>query len=545
MSSKASDSKNRIPTKGDTKKEDRIRELLKEAQHLDFVEHHPDIAFSSNTDILGNTLSGTDIVTEPHDSLDGHFGDSESDSQQDSMTNMTKMTSIYLSRNFDTLYQRIYEPNTKIYGMSYEAVKKLTMYIGLSNALKGNMIEDFFHHDMRIPALVCLQPGGGKNMIKRALMLNEVPDKTDFVQPTSFHSEHFVGKYTWDKEKKDVIDHKGYLQDDVVIIDEAKTLLRDPKYEEARKYIRTALDPIGSNEIVKGTSDVPEKFRKHFIPNCVVVTFCQPDEYPDELATSGDLRRNIIAYFPISHDEKLQIVGHKKRAGRPNKMRYIERRKEWIAILDTLMNKTFRWDLSEVKEDITRIGEDFYRYAKYRGPLAAAMAEDAYFDAMLHLTRFTLIRAAVEGLEKPMKRHLDAAYDDFWIFYQQFLDFSTQLLKGKFIQVENRKIRTADLDKIHEAILWLADQNALSPILTTIGPNELLGWMSDEKGWGGTKGGNSGSYRIYKTMKKFGYIEYKKEGVGGTAKIWIREDKIPYHWKEEIRGTLKRDANDY
>ena len=531
----------RLPSKRDADKEAQVRKLLDEARALEFEATHPDIALSSITNKPSSKESDSSIFyNEQNDPLDQQNDLFDDSSQDSNMTNMTKMTLKSLTRDFDTLYNNIYEPNTRIYGNSYDAVKKLTMYIGLSNVLKDNMIEDVFSHDMRIPALICLQPGSGKNMLKRALLLNEIPDRTNFVQPTSFHSEHFVGKYTWDKEKKSVVDHKGYLQDDVVIIDEAKTLLREPRYEEARKYIRTALDPIGANEIVKGTSDVPEKFRKRFIPSCVVVTFCQPDEYPDELATSGDLRRNVIAFFPVAHEEKLKIVEEKKRVGRPNKMKYLERRREWIEILELLKDKTFRWDLTEVKDEITKLGEDFYKYAKYRGDLASAIAEDAYFDSMLHLTRFTLIRAAVEGLEKPQKRHLDAAYNDYYVFFQQFLDFATQLLRGKFVQIENRKIRTRDLERIHDGIMWLAENNALSPALTPIGPNELLDWMCDMKGWGGKKGGNSGSYRIYKLMKKFGYVEYKKDGVNGTAKVWIRRDKIPYHWNEEIKGTLEK-----
>jgi hypothetical protein len=63
--------------------------------------------------------------------------------------------------------------------------------------------------------------------------------------------------------------------------------------------------------------------------------------------------------------------------------------------------------------------------------------------------------------------------------------------------------------------------------------------MCDEKGWGAKKGGNAGSYRIYREMKKFGFIEMKQNGT--KTKIWIREDKIPYQWKKEIRGTLRNE----
>ena len=520
----------RVATKEDKAKEDKIKALINAAKDLDFQETHPDFALQDA--IQGNKPSdGTGSMT-----FDGVSDVSQPEGQTDPfMTDMTDSLNIPLNPiSFDDLYVQFYEPLTRIYGKLYEPAKKLTLYIGLANALKYNLIDDLVTHDMRINAMFCLAPGAGKRMLKRALMYSELPNKT-FVRPTSYHPEHFVGKLSWDPKAKTTVNHKGYLEEDGVMIDEAKDLLRDPPMQQARKSIRVALDPIGNNEVVKQSIDVPENLRKRFESAATIVMFLQPDTYPDELATEGDLRRCIVSYFDVPHNIKEQIMDDKVLAGRPRRDKQWDRRDNYRKILLGLAGHRFSWDLSLIREELKKYATLFYEYACSRGPIATQVADDAYFDTILHLIRFSCVRAACEGREQPTLTDLQAAYADFWIFYVQTIDFCVKLLPGKFVTVATRKITTQDYEKIRSTVCWIADQGAFSPVMSRITPKVLTDWMVTQ-GWGSAAGSNGGSYRIYRLMKEHGFIEFQRHQQ--DCIIWLRRDKIPEQWKEDTRGSL-------
>ena len=561
---------NRVPTESDQQKEKKVKDLLREARAWAFEEEtgqeiprekpeenesalflpgekaamlEDDPLLDINTNVLQAASHITNAIVQKKDTLVTSLREVTPDAPESQHTLVTAVTGslkyTLLNRSFDEVYNATFEPMTQIYGSIYEPAKRLSMYIGLANALKRNMIEDVFYHDMRISAWFCLPSGAGKREIKKAILLSELPGIHNFIAPTSYHSEHFVGKITPSKEKADkgkLINHSGYLEEDLIIIDEAKELFCDPTFANGRKYLRVAQDPIGRNEVVKATSDTPEKFRKRFISPAVIVAFFQPGKYPDDIAQSGDLRRNIICYFAVPHEVKIQIMEEKIATERPNPQIFRERIDDWHNILYTLKAQTFKWDLSTIKKEIIAYGEQFYQYASYRGEFATEIAEHAYVDAQLHLTRFAICRAAIEGKSKIEKKHLDAAYEDFYIFYKQYLDFVIDSLLGDWIKIAGKKLPEADLDRMHVAVLWLAEQGALSPLLSQISPTELLAWMSTQ-GWGAAKRGNTGPYRIYKLMKKFGYVEFSRMRTG--ARIWLCEDKLWPAWKDEVRGTLR------
>lgn len=522
----------RPATKKEKANEDKIKQLIREARDFDFQQTHPEIVASAKIAEMSSNTELDSQVTIPNTV----FEEPETEPLDATVNTLNTLSyNIPLkSISFDSLYSDIFEPCTKMYGRIYEPVKKLMLYIGIANALKHNMIEDLFFHDMRINALICLPPGGGKHMLKRSLMMAEVPGSMSFIVPTSYHPEHFVGKLSWDPKEKKTTNHKGYLEDDCVIIDEAKPLLKDPEFMQARKYIRTSLDPIGVNEVVKQTIDTPEKLRKRFYPEATIVMFFQPDTYPDELATEGDLRRCVVSYFAIPHTIKRQTIREKVLAGKPDRVKHMTRRNQYSEFLQGLRAHPFKWDLSLIREEIERYAEQFYEYAASRGAMSNQIADDAYFDAVLQLTRFTCVRAACDGTEQPTLMHLRAAYSDYWIFYQQFVDFCVQLLPGKFINVNNKKISAQDYEKVHVAVSWCAEQGALSPVLSNLNPRHLTEWM-EKQGWGGAVG-NGGSYRLYKLMKEYGFIEFQRKH--NAAVIWVRTDRIPEQWKEELRGSL-------
>lgn len=530
----------REPTATDLAREKAVKDLLRDARNLQLEEQAGIAAPNPSSNILEGTQLGTGLAL--HGVTDGVTV--ENDPSQQAMelrvTPVTKYTN--LNSDFDTIYRDIFEPMVKLYGAPYDIVKKLCMYIGVANAIKMKYITDTFTHDMRINAWFCLRSGSGKNEIKNAIFLSEIPGIFKFEVPTSYHSEHYVGKYTVDKDPKGrskdrkILNHKGYLENDLLIINEARKLLLDENMADARQYLRTALDPIGKNEVVKATADVPDGLRKRFVSKAVTVLLFQPGTFTDEIALSGDLRRNIICYFQTPHeikDQALCDIFYKKRSGR---MAHMERLNQWHNILYTMMEKNYNWDLSEIKQALIRYGRLFYDYAKARGTFTQEIGDDTFFDAVLHLLRFTLVRTALEGKSKPTLQHLHLAFADYRILYQQYLDFCTECLKGHMYDYVGSKLKDIDMQKIREAIGWLAEQGAYSQEISNVSVQDLLAWM-EKQGWGTATRGNSGPYRVYKLMKEFGYIEFRQ--MKSTVRLWIREDKLPPLWKEELRGTLK------
>lgn len=205
----------------------------------------------------------------------------------------------------------------KLHGPSYTPLKKATFYAVLLHRVRKSIVniggDDF---DLRLPLNYCLPSGHGKRVLKKFIKGNTPTDPNrsqNYCEPTSLHPEQLVGKTVREQNKKGTTYEKihGFLDATFVVIDEAIPLLTENRHEEARRYVRTALDPIGDNTIMKRLVNIPVKYRIEYEPDCSMALFIQDvggggrDQLPYELLSQGLLRRFLILYLNISEQERL------------------------------------------------------------------------------------------------------------------------------------------------------------------------------------------------------------------------------------------------
>ena len=107
---------------------------------------------------------------------------------------------------------------------------------------------------------------------------------------------------------------RGYLDDDIVIFDDAIDLVRaiDSIYGESRKYLELALDTTGDNRLTKRLVGIPSEHALQYYPRCTIIIFFQPYLLPEEAFLSGLFRRFITMYIQAMERDRVEIgVRHK------------------------------------------------------------------------------------------------------------------------------------------------------------------------------------------------------------------------------------------
>jgi hypothetical protein len=424
----------------------------------------------------------------------------------------------------DDVFSEIFSPLIALYGEEHEIAKKLIMYSILSHNLKSNFLHPI-DHDIRISSHFCLKPGQGKLELKKSIHFSQVgPD--NFVEPTSSHSEQFVGKNSWDPKTKTLLKVPGYLQADILIVDEAKNIWVKERHEDTRMYIRKALDPIGYNEITKGGVNLPEEHRIRFHPQCVAVTFFQPGKYPDSLIEEGDLRRGICLTYDIDADTRLKGLAQKlTKQSKMSRAERLQKIEQWKQFLLQLRSQTFQWDIGNIGNSVQQLVAQIHHDSMYRGVKAMAVANMMIYDCAYQLVRMSCVRAACDGTGTPTKLHLKAAAKDYSKMWRMFLDFVVTYLPCNFV-VAGPNITPVLLERIQNVVVWMASKGAVSPELSTLTTQDVLKYLVDEKRWWTSKVGGGGAYNLMRTMMEQGYIEYRREA--HCNRLWVRLDKIHF-----------------
>jgi len=511
--------------------ENDLNDLIKEAKAIEFEEAHPDVVYM-DSGILPKT---TDDFRK-----EGYINDRTEN--KDDFSDFTS-SPLYISKKvvlgpktqFDVLYSSVYSPLVTLYGEDHTVAKRLIMYCIISNSLKGNFI-DTIGHDIRMNAHICLSPGAGKHELKKGVKLSALNGVGGdrLIEPTSFHPEQFVGKNSWDRKQQELLSVPGYLEDDILILDEAKDLLKKDSNESTRKYLRIALDPMGYNEVTKGSVDLPEEHRLRYYPRCVLFSFFQPDLYRDELITEGDLRRGICITYKVDPATQKQALQRKLRDKR-TRVTILQRTERWHDFLRHLKTKTFTWDTTEINDRIIALTDKLEAYARFRGPETEAVFSIMRFDCAYQLIRMSLIRAACEGRSKATEDDANRAFTDYKEMWKRFLDFVTQYLPCRFM-TDSLKIDAKTRGRMKQAIRWLVDSGAIGAEMTQITSTDFLNWMVNEMKWWTSINGNSGAWKFYKLMSERGYIETQRGARG--VKIWVRIDRIVVDQSDKEEGSL-------
>lgn len=201
--------------------------------------------------------------------------------------------------SFDDIIKTYAKPLIGLQGKSYDGIIKMVTYSILGDQFKYNSF--WFGNkyiDLRIPLIAMMKAGYGKKDLEYFIKTTIEGSEKLYEEPTTYHPEQFVGKVI--EAKRDGDDDKeipGYFSSDYIVIDEAKDLLsnKDPKYLETLKNIRTALDPIGYNQVRKGGVNIVRENRLKLFPTCTLTLLTQPlTDVNESLLTNGNLRRFLI-----------------------------------------------------------------------------------------------------------------------------------------------------------------------------------------------------------------------------------------------------------
>ena len=201
---------------------------------------------------------------------------------------------------------------TALFGDEYKLIFKTLWYILLSYQIRTSKLSvGRIKPDGRISGLFIINSGRGKGELKRVQKEYVKYFNGNYREPTSLHAEQLVGKSVYDKKNKEYEERKGYLRADFLIIDEAFNLLssKELHYAEARKYIRTALDPYPHNEVCKQSVELGEGHELKYTPECPIILFVQPLRFGnDTLILEGDIRRFIPVYVPMGDSNKIDAL---------------------------------------------------------------------------------------------------------------------------------------------------------------------------------------------------------------------------------------------
>lgn len=405
-------------------------------------------------------------------------------------------------------------PLIKLHGPSYIPIKKAAYYTTLASRIRKQtitIVDKTF--DLRIPLLGCLPSGSGKKDLIQFMKENMISSgqREGFIIPTSLHSEQLVGKTLRITPKAGPTRFEkvyGYLYEGHIVLDESLNVLCDPRYEDARKYIRVALDPIGKNEIQKRPTDIPEGEGISYYPHCDVVFMFQDtgwrgeQQLPAALIDEGLLRRMLVLYVSIDEEERLDALNASMVLVDDSEAKQV-----WVKAMANIDAVNMAVSQNKASWSFQNIGLVFERARalvdqglEYGGN-CRVFSLKAMFDLVAHLARMSIVQAAINGRSTVSDEDVECAFADLRLIWDLTLDFvgvMVQPVKSKGIS--DREIRALSV---------------LCDLEDRLGGPSILEFQEAL--------GNGGSAQYdYRRLKTKGLIDSRQESSTKTL-VWVTE----------------------
>lgn len=321
---------------------------------------------------------------------------------------------------------------TGLIGDEYKPILKSVWYCLLSTLIAQKQLEQgAILVDGRINLMISLPSGSGKTEIKKTM--KQILEKVgkDYVEPTSFHPEQFVGKVIPSKPNKDIernfIKVPGYLSLDFLMIDEGKDLLtsKESNYSESRKYLRLALDQYPHNTITKKGVDIEQKNALSYEPSCCVCILVQPFHLQEEIVLAGDFRRFIISYIPMLRADKTESY--------KNRIRSKRNCTDSISKFYNFLNLITIPENFELTENAIDLFENLAILLINRGSNLTPKVKN-FVDIMDHtiinmLLKFCTIQALQDSKNLIEPRHVEFAFVD----YAEILEHTYDFIENKIL----------------------------------------------------------------------------------------------------------------
>jgi hypothetical protein len=331
-----------------------------------------------------------------------------------------------------------YTPLIELEGESYTPLKRLVIYSLFGNAVKKNIIrQGEFLHDTRVHFASALRAGYGKSTIKRFLRDVITAEGYTFSEPTSLHPEQLVGTvhiHPMTGEPKKVF---GHLADDYLIIDEALEVLTHKEYEIARSYLNIALDPIGTNVVVKRQVAIEREEAIKYCPECTVGFFFHPVRIPDQVVYRGFFRRVFVVYISPSEIERELAL-----ANSMTRVINWDLFNELVAKLKELRQKKIEWKFVSYNP-IIRYSKQLIEEGFNFSSKVADITDIMWFSLRDRLVKLSAILAAINNDGVIDEKAIINAYKDMYQFWRSQCYFAEDyvMLTPSYVQRQMR-IRT-------------------------------------------------------------------------------------------------------
>jgi hypothetical protein len=399
-----------------------------------------------------------------------------------------------------------FKPLIKLYGSSYEPLKKAVFYSIIGSVIRDNQIScSDIKEDTRINLFVPLKSGHGKREVKEVIKQSTQSIGMSYCEPTSLHSEQLIGKTISNKNDESII-NKGHLADDYLVFEESTELFIEKIYQETRDYIKIALDPIGHNEVYKKSVDTSRKNAVRYHPTCTVIFFFQPLPIEDKIVTRGLLRRGIIiSVDPVQGERYTALDQSFQNNDVSNNWN------QWALFLNKLKSQRFNWEFTdEVKSRIGELSRKLIRYGYSRGNKASSYTDIMFFSLRNLLLKMSCIQAAINGSERISLSDVETAFTDLSLFWGIQLDFVIQKVKGEIDYMHMSKEEKS-------CLLILLAKQCKSEEESNLMIKDYWELISQELNCSVDK-----ARHLYYGLKESGYINSKQVGKYGS-KVWLTE----------------------
>lgn len=406
-------------------------------------------------------------------------------------------------------------------GADYTPIKKGVWY-SIVGALKPQAVRfGNIRVDTRFNILIVLPSGSGKDNFKRAI--RTIMQKCDLAErePSIFVPDQLIGKVIerGRGKEKEWVKNPGYLSKDFIIFNEVFGLLteKDKQYEESRALITKALDTIGGNTVFKlliNNLDVEEE-RLEYDPHCSVAMFLQPRYIPEDVVSSGFLRRLNILYVPMvgkNLDRDTEMVNYIKRVHTNVSFEYwedITKWNRWSGNERGVVDFQFEDGIADL---LVVLEKDLVRYVRQLGEKQRAYLDRNRFPLPGVLIKMAVIQAISKKSDTVTREDVELAYTDLFEFFNLAVGYVDAKVIGNLDYGE--RWHGADTKEV-EALKWLVRRGALNEESSNVMIREFKGEIANIFGIE-----ERSAERHYQKLKNRRLIDSRRvEGHG--SKIWI------------------------
>ena len=349
--------------------------------------------------------------------------------------------------------------STRLFGAEYDLIFIALWYNVMSSLIATKELRlGQIRTDGRINVLWPIKSGGGKESIKNSIKGIQRDLNVYCSEPTSLHAEQLIGKVVKNLKNKEYEEIKGFLADDYVIIDEAYNLLTSQElhYSEARKYIRTALDPYPHNTVTKRPTDIPREFALTYEPKCPMSLFVQPFQFGNDLLVmEGDIRRFIVPYVEMIGIDRIdafkkRILNEHDDSQSMNNfcklLKNIEIPSEFKLTEDAVIR------FLELSVDLRERGLSYSEKIKY-------FTDNMEFTIQNFLLKFSVVQSLQKGSSIVGVQEVEFAYIDLFQILEHTYKFIELKIPGHMNYGESWK---GALLKDQDVLRWLYEKDATS-----------------------------------------------------------------------------------